>query len=471
MQETMKSAKMGSMPIAKLLFSMSLPAILSMFVQALYNIVDSIFIGQYDPFAALTAVNVAMPFQMLATAFALGVGVGTNVVVSRSLGEGNREKASRCAQTGVLMALVCFVAFIFVGVFLSGVYARAFSEGNGAVETLTTQYLQIVVGVSLFMFVEITLSKILQATGNMLVPMISQLLGAIVNIILDPFFINGYGFFPELGIVGAAVATVIGQGCAMVFVVCVFLLRRQDVSLRFQGFRLLWRNVRDILVVGIPTAVLNGLLSVTTILMYAILGDLTAKTVLGLYFKVQSFVFMPVYGLNQGAMPIMSYNYGRGDTKRFYGTYRLSVLVAAVILSVGTVVFLSAPSFLLGLFNVSDEATMQMGTLAFRVICIGFLPAAFDIINITMLQATQNGLYAMIVAVARQLVFLVPIAFAIKLLFKDAFLGYVWLCYPVSEVLALAVSFPLALTRAKRSFQRKSDPKTDILEKPSSEEK
>ncbi|MBQ9081426.1 MAG: MATE family efflux transporter, partial [Clostridia bacterium] len=350
MKENLKSKKMGSMPIGKLLITMSVPAMLSMLVQALYNIVDSIFIGQYDSGATLTAINIAMPFQMLPTAFALGIGVGTNAIVSKCLGEGKGERASLCAQTGLIMSIIVYAVFIFIGVFLSGVYATAFSEGDPRVATLTTQYLQIVVAVSGFMFIEIVLNKILQATGNMIVPMVSQLIGAITNIILDPFFINGYFFFPELGIKGAAVATVIGQACAMLFVILVFIFRKQDVSLNLKNFKLKLRNVKRILIVDIPTAVLNGLASVTTILMYSILVDNTAKTVLGLYFKVQSFVFMPVFGLNQGAMPIMSYNFGRGDKKRFLNTYWLAIVIAACIMLLGTLLFLTAPEFVLGLF-------------------------------------------------------------------------------------------------------------------------
>ncbi|MBO7736441.1 MAG: MATE family efflux transporter [Clostridia bacterium] len=279
MQENLKSAKLGSMPIAKLLITMSVPALLSMLVQALYNVVDSIFIGQYDPSAALTAINIAMPFQMLPIALALGIGVGTNAIVSKCLGEGMGERASLCAQTGLLMAGATYILVIFMGFFLSGVYAQAFSEGNQDVAELTTQYLQIVVCCSGFMFLEVVLNKILQATGNMIVPMFSQLIGAITNIILDPFFINGYWFFPELGIRGAAVATVIGQAFAMLFVLLVFIFKKQDVSVNFKSFKLKLRNVKRILIVGFPTAVLNGLTSVTTILMYAILVNNTAKTV------------------------------------------------------------------------------------------------------------------------------------------------------------------------------------------------
>ncbi|MBR7099784.1 MAG: MATE family efflux transporter [Clostridia bacterium] len=452
MQENLKSAKMGSMPIAKLLITMSLPAMLSMLVQALYNVVDSIFIGQYDPSAALIAINIAMPFQMLPIALALGIGVGTNAIVSKCLGEGKGERASLCAQTGLLMAGATYILVIFMGFFLSGVYAQAFSEGNQSVAELTTQYLQIVVCCSGFMFLEVVLNKILQATGNMIVPMFSQLIGAITNIILDPFFINGYWFFPELGIRGAAVATVIGQAFAMLFVLLVFIFKKQDVSVNFKSFKLKLRNVKRILIVGFPTAVLNGLTSVTTILMYAILVNNTAKTVLGLYFKVQSFVFMPVFGLNQGAMPIMGYNFGRGDKKRFLHTYWLSIVIAACIMILGMILLLTASDFLLGLFNVTQGEALQMGQTAFKIICFSFLPAAFGIITITMLQSTQNGILAMLVSICRQLVFLVPMAFIIKLIAGDVFLNYVWWCYPIAEILAVSLSLPFGRWRARKSF-------------------
>ncbi len=467
MEETLKSSKMGSMPIGKLLITMSLPAMLSMLVQALYNIVDSIFIGMYDNGAALTAVNLAMPFQMLSTAFALGVGVGTNAIVSKSLGEGNREKASLCARTGLVMSVAVYAVFIFIGLFVSGVYANAFTQDGAGVARLATNYLQIVVTASGFLFVEVTLNKILQATGNMIVPMVSQLIGAITNIILDPFFINGYWIFPELGVMGAAVATVIGQACAMIFVICVFIFQKQDVSLNMKGFRLETENVKSILIVGIPTAVLNGLTSVTTILMYGILANDTAITVLGLYFKVQSFVFMPIFGLNQGAMPIMSYNFGRGDRKRFLKTYWLAIIIAACIMVLGMVAFLTVPHVLLGFFNITEGLALQMGVNAFKIICFCFIPAAFGIITISMLQSIQSGVLAMIVSFCRQLIFLVPIAFFIKTVVGDGFLNYVWLCYPIAEIMSVCISLPFGRFRARKSFaekERLSDQQKKITE-------
>ncbi len=445
------------MAIGKLLISMSLPAMLSMLVQALYNIVDSIFIGQYDAVFALTAVNIAMPFQNIPLAFALGIGVGTNAIVSKSLGEGNREKASLCAQTGFVLALLVYAVFIFVGLFLSPVYAAGFSENNAQVEELMIQYLTIVVSLSGFMFMETLLTKVLQATGNMIVPMIAQLIGAISNIILDPLFINGFWIIPEMGIQGAAIATVLGQGLAMCFTISVYIIKKQDVDLKFKQFRMRLENIKSILVVGIPTAVLNGLASFTTIVLYAILSNLTAKTILGLYFKVQSFAFMPVFGLNQGALPIMSYNYGRGERKRFWQTYKLAIGIAFGILAACMVVFLAVPDFLLAIFNISDVETLDMGRVAFRMICCSFIPAAFGIITITMLQSTQNGGLAMIIAICRQLLFLLPIAYAIKMLTGDAYLTYIWLCYPIAEVLALCISLPFGLRKAKKTFDKREE--------------
>lgn len=450
-EESLRSDKMGSMSVGKLLISMSVPAMLSMLVQALYNIVDSIFIGLYDPGLALDAVNVAMPFQMLPLALALGIGVGTNAATSKALGENNAKKASRYVQTGLVMAGIAYFFVIFIGLFLSGVYAKGFSEGSAELEKLTTQYLTIVVTVSGFMFVETIFSKSLQSTGNMIVPMIAQLVGAITNIILDPVCI----FVFDMGIVGAAVATVTGQAFAMIFVICAFFLSKQDVDLDFKGFRMKAETVKNIFLVGIPTAVLNGLSSVTTILMYSVLGNTGAITILGLYFKVQSFVFMPVFGLNQGAMPIMSYNFGRADRKRFLRTYWLSIGIAAGILLIGVLIFLTAPQFLLGLFNLKDAERVQMGANAFRIICASFLPAAFGIITITLLQATQNGIMAMIVAFCRQLVFLVPGAMLIKALAGEAYLDYIWWCYPIAEVLALGISLPFGRYLGIKAFDRR----------------
>lgn len=449
MKEGLRSDKMGSMSVGRLLISMSVPAMLSMFVQALYNIVDSMFIGLYDPNLALDAVNVAMPFQMLPLALALGIGTGTNAAASKALGEGNAKKASRYVQTGLVMAGIAYFFVILAGIFLSGVYAKGLSSGNAELASLTEQYLMIVVTCSGFMFVETLFSKSLQATGNMIVPMIAQLIGAVTNIVLDPIFI----MVADMGIVGAAVATVIGQAFAMIFVICAFFLRKQDVDLDFRGFALKLETVKNIFLVGIPTAVLNGLSSVTTILMYSVLDNTSAITVLGLYFKVQSFVFMPVFGLNQGAMPIMSYNFGRADRKRFLHAYWLSIGIASGILLIGVVIFLTVPQFLLGLFSLQDAAKLEMGANAFRIICVSFLPAAFGIITITLLQSTQNGVMAMVVAFCRQLIFLVPGAILIRALAGATYLNYIWWCYPIAEVLALCISLPAARFLGIKAFR------------------
>ena len=460
-KEGLRSDKMGSLPVGKLLISMSLPAILSMLVQALYNVVDAVFVGLYDPLA-LNGINLAMPFQMLPLAFAMGIGVGVNAATSKALGEGRKDKASRFVQTGLIMSVLTYAAFIFVGLFLSGVYAEGLSNGDAMLAEQATQYLTIVVTFSGFLFVEMLFSKSLQATGNMIVPMIAQLIGAITNIVLDPIFIFTLG----MGIRGAAVATVIGQAFAMIFSVSMFLFRKQDVHLNYRGFEMKGVNVLNVLTVGIPTTVLNGLTSVTTILMYSILANNMAIDVLGLYFKVQSFIFMPVFGLNQGAMPIMSYNFGRLDKKRFMHTYWLSIGIASGILLLGMLIFLTVPEFLLGLFNITDPAELAMGAVAFREIAICFLPAAFGIITITMLQSTQNGLFAMIVAFSRQLIFLVPAATLIKLIAGEGtYLQYVWLCYPIAEILALCISLPLGRLFGKRAFAKSERAKKESEEK------
>ena len=444
------SDKMGTMPVGKLLFSMSVPAIFSMLVQSLYNVVDSIFVAQVSE-DALVAVSIAFPLQMLIIALALGVGVGTNALIARRLGEKRREEANIAANTGIVLSLINMALCRLVGLFLAKPFVGLFTQ-DAAIFTMGSQYLMIVMVFSVGVMIEMTCSRVLQATGNMIVPMISQLIGAITNIILDPIFIFGYFGVPKMGVAGAAVATVIGQILAMIFVLIVLKVGTHEVDIAPWRHHPQMQAAKDIYRVGIPTFVMNAIGSLTTTAMNAILMGFsaTAVAVLGIYFKLQSFVFMPIFGLNQGAMPILGYNYGAADEKRFTRTLALSFGVALAIMVIGTVLFWTMPEMLLKLFNGSDQM-LQLGSYALRVLALCFLPAACSIIMTTMFQALGKGMMSLVMSLLRQLVFIIPLAWILGQL---GGLGAVWFCYPAAELLVAVIFVPIALKTIKKSFDQ-----------------
>ena len=444
------SDKMGTMPVGKLLFSMSVPAIFSMLVQSLYNVVDSIFVAQVSE-DALVAVSIAFPLQMLIIALALGVGVDTNALIARRLGEKRREEANIAANTGIVLSLINMALCMLVGLFLAKPFVGLFTQ-DAAVFTMGSQYLMIVMVFSVGVMIEMTCSRVLQATGNMIVPMISQLIGAITNIILDPIFIFGYFGVPKMGVAGAAVATVIGQILAMIFVLIVLKVGTHEVDIAPWRHHPQMQAAKDIYRVGIPTFVMNAIGSLTTTAMNAILMGFsaTAVAVLGIYFKLQSFVFMPIFGLNQGAMPILGYNYGAADEKRFTRTLALSFGVALAIMVIGTVLFWTMPEMLLKLFNGSDQM-LQLGSYALRVLALCFLPAACSIIMTTMFQALGKGMMSLVMSLLRQLVFIIPLAWILGQL---GGLGAVWFCYPAAELLVAVIFVPIALKTIKKSFDQ-----------------
>ena len=446
---------MREQPIGKLLLNMSLPAILSMLVQALYNVVDSIFVASYSKNAGLgnagtTALSVVFPMQMLTMALAIGIGVGTNVQIAKRLGEGRNDDASAVARTGVFMAACGAIVAVILGLTASRPFSVAFAKGDKQVEDMAATYLTIVTAVSVGMFIEITLSKILQATGNMKVPMISQLIGAITNIILDPLLIFGVGFFPTLGVRGAAIATVTGQICAMIFVIIIFIVKKHDVSLNFKNFKLRKENVYAIFIIGLPTMVMNAVGGFTTIILYSFLNKISDSgvTILGVYFKLQSFVFMPVFGLMQGLMPILSYNYGYGDKKRFVRAYKLAQITSAIIMTVGLILFQVASGFLMKIFAEGDM--LKEGTFALRIISISFLPAAFGICLTNVMQAFGKGVTSLILSLLRQVVLLIPIG---ALLAFTVGLNGFWFTYPIAETVVCAAFLPYTLVTINKKFK------------------
>lgn len=379
-----RSDKLRYTPIAKLLLGMSFPAMLSMLVQSFYNIIDSMFVAYFDP-KAFEALSIVFPMQILIIAFATGLGVGANAVVAKKLGERKKDDADLAAQTGLLFTLIAAALFVFIGIFVTKPFVSSFTS-DAQTLAFGIDYLSIILIASGFSFVEIMFSKILQATGNMKIPMASQLTGAITNIILDPIMIFGLLGFPALGVKGAAIATIIGQACACAVSISAFIFGKQEVSPFFhKNFRLRKDISASILRVGIPTIILKGLGSVTVSFINVVLKAFeNAIVVLGIYIKIQSFVFMPVFGLTQGALPILSYNYGANDKKRYTKAFRLSLAVSAAIMTLGLIIFQAAPGLLLKIFKAT-EAVNAMGIPALRIISVHFVFAAFSIIVIIMM--------------------------------------------------------------------------------------
>lgn len=455
------SRKMADMPMGKLIFNMSLPAIVSMLVQALYNVVDALFIANYTtpylesigksgaPYAALT---IAFPMQMFVIAFALGIGVGANAYISRMLGEKRHDEANKTAQHGIFLAFIFGLLFVVIGLTLSRPFVEMYTD-DAVIANFGTDYLTIVVSISMFAFLEIALTKMLQATGNMRVPMFAQLIGAVTNIILDPILIFGIWIFPELGIKGAAIATVTGQAAALCFTASVFIFKKHDISISMRGFRLKRKYIAAIIRIGLPTTIINSLNSVSLIFVNLIINKYAyAITVLGTYFRAQSFVFMPVFGLMQGALPIMSYNFGKNDRVRFKKAYSLTLLVASGILTAGMIIFLGIPEHILALFNLEADA-YKLGTLAFRIISLSFIPAAFGIVTITAYQALGKGFAALIMSLIRQLVFLVP---AVALLSYLTGSNGIWFAQLIADLGAAAIFVPIAIKIYKKEFDKRN---------------
>ena len=430
--------KMGTMPIGKLLFNMSLPMMISMLVQALYNIVDSIFVAKLSE-NALTAVSLAFPLQTLLIAVGTGTGVGMNALLSKSLGEKNFKKANATASNAAVLYFFSYLVFFILGfTIVRPFYASQIGNADQEIMELGIEYLSTVMIFSFGLLAQVFFERLLTSTGRTIFSMTSQLTGAITNIILDPILIFGLLGAPKMGVTGAAVATVIGQCVAAL--VAGFCNHRynHDVKLKFHGFRLDFHIIGTIYAVGIPTIIMQSIGSVMTYCMNRILIEFssTATAVFGVYFKLQSFFFMPVFGLNNGITPIIAYNYGAGQRKRMLKTIKLSMLVAFCLTFIGFLCFEGIPQILLGMFNASDEM-LTIGVPALRIIGIHYLIAWFCIIAGTVFQALGKAFFSMIVSIMRQLFVLIPAAY---ILAKLGGLHVVWWSFPIAEVISLMVS-------------------------------
>lgn len=428
--------KMGVMPINKLLITMSLPMIISMLVQALYNVVDSIFVSQISE-NALTAVSLAFPLQNFMIAVGSGTGVGINALLSKSLGEKNFDEANKVANNGIFLAIISYLLFLLIGIF--GV--RFFFEcQTNVVEIIDGgyYYLLICTVCSFGLFGQFVFERLMQSTGKTLYIMLTQGLGAITNIILDPILIFGLFGFPKMGIAGAALATVIGQILAMILAIYLNFTKNYEIKIKIKGFKPDLKTIKKIYSVGIPSIIMGSISSVMTFGMNKIIivFTSTATAVFGIYFKLQSFVFMPVFGLNNGMVPIIAFNYGAKQKQRIMKTMKLAMMYAFGMMLIGLVIFQLCSSMLLEMFNASD-AMLSIGVPALRIISISFLFAAFSIISISMLQALGHGIYSMLISVGRQLIVLIPVAY---LLSKTGNLNLVWLAFPLAEIMAILLS-------------------------------
>lgn len=443
-----KENKMGTMPVGKLLVSMSLPAMFSMMVQALYNIVDSIFVSRFSEMA-LTAVSLAFPIQTLMISFAVGTSIGITSVVSRRLGEKREEDAFTAAQTGYTILLIWSAVFSVLGLTAVKLFFRLYTD-DPVLLKMGTDYLSICTVFGVGCFILTYTEKVLQGTGDTIHPMIIQISGAVFNIIFDPIFIFGYFGLPAMGAKGAAIATVLGQLLSMMLGIH-FVHKSPYVSIHFSKIKYDRQSAKNILQVGIPSVIMQGIGTIMTSLINAILitFDILATTVFGVYFKLQSFVFMPVFGMNQGLMPILGYNYGAKNRKRMMKALKLGLVTAFVIMSLGTVLFCAIPDKLLGLFNASD-AMLSIGKTALRRISMSFPIAAYCIIIGSLFQAIGDGYKSMIISIVRQIIFLIPSAYIFG---KIAGLDAVWFSFICAEIISASLTtYYLLKTRKKLNF-------------------
>lgn len=438
--------KMGVMPVNKLLISMSLPIMISMLVQAMYNVVDSVFVGRLSEHA-LTAVSMAFPIQSLMIALGSGTAVGINAYLSRSLGEKNFKQADAAALNGIFLALLSYGAFALFGLFGSHLY---FSSQIDIPEIIRygTDYLRICTLASIGLFLQLTLERLLQSTGKTFYTMITQGTGAIINIILDPILIFGLFGFPRMEVAGAAVATVFGQCMAAVMAFFFNLKKNKELHFHFRSFRPDGHIIGQIYKVGVPSIIMQSIVSVMTFLLNKILlmFSSTAVSVLGVYFKLQSFIFMPVFGLNNGMIPIVAYNYGARKRKRITDTIKLSVVIAVGIMAVGILLFQLIPAPLIRMFNDSPEL-LSMGVPALRIISLSFVFAGICIVCSSVFQALGNGLYSLIMSVIRQIGFIVPVAYLFAVTLG---LPAVWFSFPIAEISSIL----MALFFLKKTYDK-----------------
>ena len=433
--DTEKTNKMGTMPIGSLLLSMAWPPTLSMSINALYNVVDSVFVAMLSE-RALTAVSLVMPIQMLMVAIGVGTGVGVNSLIARRLGEQRVDEASLAASVGIRLAFVNYFVMALIGIFFSSAFVGSFTK-DANVFSDATIYLRIITIGSFFFMLQLAMEKIIQSTGQMVLSMIVTIVGALVNLVLDPILIFGLLGAPKMGIAGAAVATIIGQAASSCVALFICLKKISSIHIRIFGFRSDKKTIKDIYNVGLPSMVMMSINSIMVLGYNAILAaHATAIAVLGIYFKLQSIILMPVFGVNQAAMPILGYNFGARKKDRFMETYRKALGISVIIMIIGMALFQIFPRELLMIFSASDNM-FNIGIPALRIISLCFVPAAFGIIRSTVFQATGNGIYSLIASVVRQLVGILPIAY---ILMQIGGVTMSWYSFPIAEIMGFVLS-------------------------------
>lgn len=427
--------KMGTMPIGKLLIKMSVPVMISMLVQALYNIVDSVFVAQIGE-EALTGVTLAFPIQNLMIALSAGTGVGINALVSRRLGQKNKEGAGITAGNGLFLNIIHAIIFSIAGLLLVPAFFRA-QTSDPEIIAYGTNYLRIVSVFSFGIFMQVTFERFLQSTGLTFYSMVCQSAGAVINIILDPIFIFGWFGLPAMGTAGAAWATVIGQFFSAFLGIYFHLKFNHEIKLSLKSFKPNWPIIKEIYAVGIPSMIMMSVGSLLNIVMNNILiaFSSTATAVYGVYFRLQSFVFMPVFGMNNGMVPIIGFNYGARKPDRIKETIALAIRYASIIMIVGFVIFQLFPDVLLGFFNASPQM-IEIGRPALRIISIHFIAAGASIVLGSVFQAFGLGKYSLVISLVRQLVVLLPIAYVMSL---TGNINNIWWAFLISEVTALVL--------------------------------
>lgn len=449
MEINRRQNKMGILPEGRLLFTMSLPMVISMLLQAFYNIVDSIFVTRLSE-DALTAVSLAYPIQMLMIAVAVGTGVGMNALISRRLGEKRFDDANAAANNGLFLLLMSSLAFVLFGLFGVKPFFNAFVQDKPEIRQMGIDYLTICCTLSFGMFLQVGVERIMQAQGKTVFSMIMQLTGAVINIVFDPILIFGLLGFPKLGVAGAAYATVGGQLVAMLLSFVLLFCTKHDVKVSFRRFRPVGAVLRQIYAVGFPSIIMQAIGTVMNLAMNALLiaYTTTAVAVFGVYFKLQSIVFMPVFGMNNASMSIIAYNYGARCKERMLRTWRLTLYASLAVMGAGLACFQLFPAEIFSLFDASAEA-LRIGTVALRSISPCFIAAAIGITNSTLFQAVNRGFYSMTLSLLRQLVVLVPVAMLLSFLTHD--LNLIWLAFPIAEMVSLIISL-LMLRRVHKTI-------------------
>ena len=429
--------KMGVLPVKQLIVSMSIPMMISMLVQALYNIVDSMFVSHVSE-ESLTAVTLAFPLQMMIISVGSGTGVGINAILSKALGEKKQKRANKAANNGILLAIIHFIIFIPIGIYVAEPFIRS-QTSNGTISEMGSAYLGICCMLSLGVFLQMTFERLLQSTGRTLLSMASQITGAVVNMILDPILIFGLLGFPALGVEGAAYATVCGQCVAAILGLILNVKYNIEIQISLKKiFKPSWKTIKNIYAIGIPSILMMSIGSVMTYFMNKILDTFssTAVAVFGAYFKLQSFIFMPVFGLNNGLIPVLAYNYGARKRDRIKEALSFSLKLAMGIMIFGMLAFWLIPGLLLKIFDASDNM-ISLGIPALRIISLSFPIAGACIAMGSIFQAFAKSKYSLMISIGRQLVVLIPAAW---MLAQSGELNYVWFAFPIAEIASLLLS-------------------------------